>query len=181
MPDFQIIQTLPQATIIHHIDKHGVLWGTNWRMIIRKPNGRWESVARFPFTFPRDLFGFLRPSARAFRADKCNLYQNRLGHLLGIRAGWVYRIESGKVIRLFQINGDCALHGSICEDPDGNMFFGEYFMNPERRPVRVWRVNADLQSWQLAANMEGIRHVHGVYPDPFHQGAFWVTVVDYSG
>ena len=181
MAKFQIIQPLPQATIIHHIDKDGVLWGTNWRMIIRKPNGRFEYVARFPFAFPRDLFGFLRPSARAFRADKCNLYRNRLGRLLGIRAGWVYRIEGGKITRLFQINGDCALHGSICEDPEGNMFFGEYFMNPERRPVRVWRVNADLQSWQLAANLEGVRHVHGIYPDPYHQDAFWVTVGDYAG
>ena len=137
MADFLIIQKLPQATIIHHIDEEDVLWGTNWRKVIRKSNWRWESVARFPFAFPRDLFGFLRPTARAFRADKCNLYRNRLGHLLGIRAGWVYRIERGKVVRLFPINGDCALHGSICEGRDGNIFFGEYFMNPERRPVRI--------------------------------------------
>jgi hypothetical protein len=181
MADFKIIERIPQATIIHHVNTDRVLWGTNWRMIFRKPNGRWEFFARFPFAFPRDLFGFFRLSARVFRADKCNLYLNRYGNLLGIRAGWVYRIEKGLAIRLFKINGDCVLHGSLCEDEEGNIYFGEYFMNPERKPVRIWRVKNDLNSWQLAANLEGIRHVHGVYPDPYVQNVFWVTVGDFSG
>ena len=181
MANFEIIEHLPQATIIHHVNTNGVLWGTNWRMIIRKPNGRWEFFARFPFAFPRDLFGIFRPTARAFRADKCNLYLNKNGNLLGIRAGWVYRIEKGLAVRLFKINGDSVLHGSICEDADGNIYFGEYFMNSERQPVRIWRVNADLNSWQLAANLEGVRHVHGIDPDPFQSGVFWVTVGDFAG
>lgn len=181
MANFKIVERIPQATIIHHVSTDGVLWGTNWRMVMRKPNGRWEFFARFPFAFPRDLFGFFRPTARAFRSDKCNLFRNSHGLLLGIRAGWVYRIEKGLATRLFKINGDCALHSSICEDKDGNLYFGEYFMNPERRPVRIWRVNSDLNSWQLAANLKGIRHVHGVYPDPYERNAFWVTVGDFAG
>jgi len=181
MADFEIIDRIPQASIIHHVNTDGVLWGTNWRVVMRKPNGRWEFFTRFPFAFPRDLFGFFRLSARVFRSDKSNLFQNRHGNLLGIRAGWVYRIEKGLAVRLFKINGDCALHGSICEDAEGNIYFGEYFMNPERKPVRIWRINKDLNTWQLAANLEGIRHVHGVYPDPYDQKAFWVTVGDFKG
>ncbi len=181
MADFDVIQRIPQATIIHHIDPDGSLWSTHRRAIIHGKESKWESVAKFPFAFPRDLFGFFRPTARAFRSDKCNIFRNRQGKLLGIRAGWVYRIENRHAIRLFRINGDCVLHGSLCEDAEGNIYFGEYFMNPERRPVRIWRVNHDLTSWQMAASLEDTRHVHGVYPDPYHEGNFWVTVGDYAG
>jgi hypothetical protein len=181
MADFEIIERIPQATIIHHVDTDGSLWVTHRRKVIRSSDEGWSRISQFPFSFPRDLFGFFRPTARAFRSDKCNLYRNSQGMLLGIRAGWVFRIVEGRISRLFPINGDCVLHGSLCEDAEGNIYFGEYFMNPERRPVRIWRVNKDLNSWQLSANLEGIRHVHGVYPDPFVKSVFWVTVGDFKG
>lgn len=181
MAKFEIIRRIPQATIIHHVHQDGSVWATHRRSIIRLINGRRERMGRFPFSFPRDLFGFLRLTARVFRSDKCNLYRNRRGNLMGIRAGYAYRIQDSQVVKLFRINGDCVLHGSICEDAQGNFYFGEYFMNPERRPVRIWRVNHDLTSWRLAASLENIRHVHGVYPDPYHNHTFWVTVGDYAG
>ena len=181
MADFEIIERIPQATIIHHVEPDGSLWVTHRRKIIQRSEHGWNEISRFPFSFPRDLFGFFRPAARVFRSDKCNLYRNSQGMLLGIRAGWVFRIVEESASRLFPINGDCVLHGSLCEDAEGNIYFGEYFMNPERKPVRIWRVNKDLNSWQLAANLEGIRHVHGVYPDPYVQSTFWVTVGDFAG
>jgi hypothetical protein len=54
-------------------------------------------------------------------------------------------------------------------------------MNPDRKPVRIWRVSKDLDTWQLAADLEGVRHVHGVYLDPYEQNTFWVTVGDFAG
>ena len=179
---FEIVEKYPRVTIIHQRCADGSLWATAKRSILHMENGHWQRVAEFPRSYPRDLFGFSRPTARAMRADKCNLYANRQGNLLGIRGGSVYAIEQRHEVKhLFDIQGDCVLHRSISEDGAGNVYFGEYFMNPERRPVCIWRVAPDLRSWEVAAELPGIRHVHGIYPDPYSPATFWATVGDFAG
>ena len=103
---------------------------------------------------------------------------------MGIRGGVVYALEQYKPARqLFSIQGDCVLHRSSCEDQQGWITFGEYFMNPQRTPVRIWRVSPDLDQWEIAHefNVNTVRHVHGVYRDPFEKDSYWVTVGDYEG
>lgn len=179
--DFKITEMIPKATIIHHIDSDGGVWASTGRRIIFRKEDDWQTIGSFPFSYPRDLFSFSRPTARAMRSDKCNLFVNRIGRTLGIRAGWVYAIEETKVSPLFTIQGDCTLHGSITEDTEGNIFFGEYFMNPSRRPVRIWRISADLARWEVAHEFSAVRHVHGIYSDPHNDHDFWITVGDFAG
>lgn len=181
----EAIERIPSVGILHHRGSDGSLWGTRGRSILYRAEGdRWRSVARFPFARPRDCFGFSRPTARAMRADKSNLYKNQAGYLLGIRAGQVYRLNApGKLEALFSIQGDSVLHGGICEDESGWTYFGEYFMNPARDPVVIWRLSPDMQAWEPAYRFEAgtIRHVHGVYRDPYDKGALWVPAGDYDG
>jgi len=179
--DFKITEMIPNATIIHHIDGDGNVWATSGRRIFFRKEGDWQKIVSFPFAYPRDLFAFSRPTARAMRSDKCNLFVNRMGRKLGIRAGWVYAIEDESISPLFSIQGDSVLHGSITEDPEGNIFFGEYFMNRDRRPVRIWQISTDLARWEVAHEFGAIRHVHGVYRDPYDDHVFWVTVGDFAG
>jgi len=179
--EFKITEKIPNATIIHHIDGSGGVWASSGRKIIFRKERDWQKIASFPFSCPRDFFSFSRPTARAMRSDKCNIFVNRFGRILGIRAGWVYAINETSISRLFSIQGDCVLHGSITEDQDGNIYFGEYFMNPERRAVRIWKMSADLSNWEVAHEFGAIRHVHGVYCDPYHDQIFWVTVGDFAG
>ena len=171
-------------TIAHHLDKDGTLWGTSGRKIYRKARqGKWEMIAQFPFATPRDYFGFPRLAARAARADKCNIYVNQHGFILGIRASRVYQILPGEAPRyLFSIQGDSVLHGSICEDDEGNFLFGEYFMNPDRKPVHLWKVSSDLSKWELAYTFPAgsIRHIHGIYRDPFNPGSYWAASGDFE-
>ena len=181
MKTFEIVEKIPKATIIHHIDGDGKVWATRGRRVFYRNNQKWYLFAVFPFSSPRDFFAFSRPTARAMRSDKCNLYVNKSGNILGIRGGWAFSVERGRVNLLFRIQGDCVLHGSICEDAKGNFYFGEYFMNPERKNVRIWRVASNLSSWQAAYELENTRHVHGIYRDSFDENNFWVTVGDFQG
>ncbi|MGD2161829.1 MAG: hypothetical protein PVI81_07725 [Anaerolineales bacterium] len=179
------VEKIPPVGILHHREQGGAFWGTHGRWILHGvPGGNWNKIARFPFASPRDYFGFSRPTARAMRADKSNLYLNRAGKLLGIRAGQVYRLKSlGQLERLFHIQGDSVLHGGITEDLEGWTYFGEYFMNPSRVEVVIWRLAPDLKTWEPAHRFKAgtIRHVHGVYIDPYDPEALWVPVGDYEG
>ena len=84
---------------------------------------------------------------------------------------------------MFRIQGDCVLHGGICDDVEGWSYLGEYFRNPERGPVRIWRMSPDHNLHEVAHEFAAgsIRHVHGIYRDPFEDSALWVTVGDYAG
>jgi hypothetical protein len=179
------IQYHPTITILHHIDGDGQLWATRGRIILKgDPGNGWQPVAKFPCAFPRDLFGFSRPTARAMRADKANLFVNRAGATLGIRAGTAYLVGAADGMRpLFSIQGDSVLHGGICEDLEGWTYFGEYFMNPSREAVTIFRLNPTLEKWEAAHTFAAgeIRHVHGVYRDPFDDQALWVTSGDAAG
>ncbi|HAF62665.1 MAG TPA: hypothetical protein DCK95_10120 [Anaerolineaceae bacterium] len=180
----RILERYPKMTILHHVDEDQRLWGTSGREIWVRSGQSWKYCAKFPFHSPRDIFGFSRATTRAFRADKCNIYGNRFGKILGIRAGTVYQLEDSCIPKpLFTINGDCVLHGSLCEDRQGNIYFGEYFMNSARQAVRIWRVAPRMDHWEIAYAFPaaGIRHVHGIYRDPYEEETFWVTVGDFSG
>jgi hypothetical protein len=179
------IQYQPQITILHHIDAAGLLWATRGRTILKgNPKQGWERVAHFPRAYPRDLFAFSRPTARAMRADKANLFVNSVGAALGIRAGVAYIVRpTAGVESLFPIRGDSVLHGGICEDHEGWTYFGEYFMNPAREEVRIYRLGPTLENWEIAHTFAAgqVRHVHGVYRDPFDAHALWVTCGDAAG
>ena len=174
----------PSLTLAQHVCPDGALWATSGRKILKGNELRgWEGVAEFPSRFPRDFFGWPRLVQRAARADKCNVFENSAGFTLGIRGGTAYRVENGEVHQLGDIQGDSVLHGGICEDTDGCVYFGEYFMNPERVPVRIWRTDPDIGSVSVAYEFKpgSIRHIHGVYRDPCDSGALWVTTGDFAG
>jgi hypothetical protein len=183
-PRAVIVERMPGIPLLHHLEPDGTLWATSRRRILCRKGGNWREAGRFPLALPRDLFGFSRPTQRALRVDKANLYVNRLGVILGIRANCVYRIlPGGNLQPLFRIQGDSVLHGGIAEDSDGWIYFGEYFMNPGRGPVHVWRVSPDLSHWEQAHTFPAgsIRHVHGVYRDPYDSAALWLTTGDKPG
>ena len=183
--NFQITQRYPRVNIIHQRAANGTLWATSGRqVVISQDQHHWLPFAGFPFSSPRDFFAFSRPTSRAARSDKCNLFVNSQGRLIGIRAGVVYSLEEGMPARpLFTIQGDCVLHRSSCEDERGWTYFGEYFMNSSRLPVRIWRVSPGLDRWEIAHEFPSgqVRHVHGVYHDHLEENAFWVTVGDFAG
>jgi len=181
---FQILENYPKITIIHQRMADGTLWATSGRHVVFSQGSGWKPYASFPFCAPRDFFAFSRPTSRAARADKCNLMVNSFGRLIGIRGGRVYSLQEGKTAQpLFAIQGDCGLHRSWCEDSQGWVYFGEYFMNPHRQPVRIWRISPDVNRWEVAHEFppSRVRHVHGVYLDPFEPETFWVTVGDLEG
>jgi hypothetical protein len=182
--NFQILERYPRITIMHHLTQNGTIWATIGRNVVYKKDNEWQCYSKFPKCLPRDLFGFSRPSARAVRSDKCNVYMNSFDKVMGIRGGRVYVLDQNKQAHmLFSIQGDCVLHRSLCEDEEGWTYFGEYFMNPNRLPVRIWRVSPELNSWEPAYEFGSgeIRHIHGIYRDPFERGVLWISVGDFSG
>ncbi len=62
--------------------------------------------------------------------------------------------------------------------PAATIYYGEYRPNPERSPVHVWRSDDNAATFHPAWTFPDVRHVHGVFPDPFDPAAIWVTTGD---
>lgn len=58
------------------------------------------------------------------------------------------------------------------------LYYGEYRPNRERSPVHIWRSRDCGRSFEAAWTFTGVRHVHGVFHDPFMPHTFWVTTGD---
>lgn len=172
-----------RLSLVQHADERGV-WATAGRRILFKGHGhgRWQRLATFPRSWPTDLAAPLRPLRRVLRADKCNVYPTRNGRLLGIRGGQVYRIDGEVFTPLFRLQGDCVMSRSIAETAEGELYLGDYFMNPDRRPARIHRVSPGLDRHEVACELTSprVRHVHAVHVDPCVPGRLWVTTGDFE-
>jgi hypothetical protein len=132
-----------------------------------------------------DLAGVTRLTRRLLRLEKCNIRPTRTGQLLGIRGRRVWNLGTAKEIAprpLFEIQGDCIMHRAMAEDADGNIYFGEYFMNPDRVPAKIWRIDPELENWSAVHEFDQprIRHVHAVHSDPYQAGRLWITMGDFQ-
>lgn len=121
------------------------------------------------------------------------LVASRLGRRLG-RVGFHHFLKTGDdaglaiahkhVFRL--ISGDpelkrtAVLNGSrplaFCRH-DNAVYYGEYCSNPQRTQVHIWMSGLDGHAWQPVWRFNGVRHVHGVFFDPYTP-AVWVTTGD---
>jgi hypothetical protein len=183
-PRLKLLEKLPRVTILQHVEPDGTAWGTSNRAIVRVRDGRGEVLGRLPASYPGDLLGWSRLAARALRTDRSNLYVNRHRRVIVIRNGRVWRIDDSPFTlhELGAIQGDSFLNGGICEDAAGNVYFGEYFRNPQRESVRVWRVNPAATGMEVAHEFPAgsIRHVHGVFWDPHETNRLWIATGDYE-
>lgn len=64
---------------------------------------------------------------------------------------------------------------ALCVTPLG-LYYGEYRNNEERRPIRLL-FSEDGLKWTVVRELQGVRHIHGVYHDPYTD-CLWLTTGD---
>lgn len=142
-------------------------------------NEKHASLGRIPDWkyAPLSHFRLLR---RFFRAEITGLYELSNGDLLAIAKKGLFKRVKGaeKWTKCFTIpRGSKPLN--ICILPNGHLFFGEYFMNMEKRSVRVFRSDDNAVTWNVAYTFPNgnINHIHGVFFDKF-TGRMWCLTGD---
>jgi len=136
--------------------------GVNWHLWARLPvNWFVRLVMRVPI-FAR-LFR-LGVHHLTFLGDMAVAIVNRESFL----------IQRNRVVSLGLLVGSRPL--VLCATDDA-VYYGEYRTNTERSAVHIWTLNFSTIQWEPVWSFEGVRHVHGVFFDPFTQ-AIWVTTGD---
>ena len=62
---------------------------------------------------------------------------------------------------------------------DSTVYIGEYFQNPDKKEVKIFRSTNQLRSWEVAHlyQPDQIRHVHAILNDPYSD-RLWVCTGD---
>jgi len=82
--------------------------------------------------------------------------------------------ENAKEVNESPIVGSKPL--SVCCS-DGKLYYGEYCSNRERKEIRIFCSENSGIDWEVAWEFSSVRHVHGVFVDPY-DNSIWVTTGD---
>jgi hypothetical protein len=144
--------------------------GRKLQRIAQMPMSRAEQVVEVVPVFQRLLRGGIKNVLSLDDKSVLVVDHGRM-HRLGIH---------DRSIRLVHElpRGRRPLTYAFSKDGKGVIYYGEYWSNPAREAVRVWR-SEDGNCWEIAYTFppSAIRHVHAVQYDPF-TNYLWIATGD---
>jgi hypothetical protein len=141
---------------------------------------RCEPLAHYTPPSWRRLTSQLRPAARLVRDGFHTLVALPSGHLVAAVAGAIVTLgPGGKELRVTHAIQRGTRPLSIAATPDGRVFWGEYFDNPERAEVHIYASGDSGSTWRIAHTFpaRSVRHVHNIVYDPWSD-ALWILTGD---
>jgi hypothetical protein len=135
-------------------------------------------LAALPMPWWQAAAASLRPIQRLLRLMFYNLVPVKNGTFLVSFGKRVAVIENGEFHAVSGIRRACRILRGACADADdGGLFFGEYVNNPARDEIFIYRLDALARRSEVAYAFppRSIRHVHGVYRDPYTSELWCLT------
>ncbi len=146
-----------------------------------------------PKTHNAEIFGKLNDPKSAlaskFRLAR-RLLRAEVTHLYHFREDW-YCIARKAIFKLNKITKTfevCRIisRGSrpmnLCQSESGAIFYGEYFFNPQKKAVNVYKSIDCGKTWEVAYTFKDgeINHIHGIFNDPTNK-TLWIVTGDTDG
>ena len=130
---------------------------------------------------PDRKYGFLAEfslTRRFFRAEITGLYELEDGSLIAIAKKGLFKFAPGtkQFVKCFSVpRGSKPLN--LCILPNGHIFFGEYFMNMEKKSVHVYCSVDNGETWNVVYTFEegNINHIHGLFYDKYTNRMWCLT------
>ena len=114
------------------------------------------------------------------------LFRRGIHHIITIDSDIILIIANSRVYRYnmksFELTeSHLTFPGSrpltISKDVYGNVYLGEYYSNPRRNPVNIYRSSDGGKGWDKINEIREIRHIHGIFYDNY-SNLYWVTTGD---
>jgi len=163
--------------MIHHISEDHTIWGVRGYHVYKSPDGvRFKRAFKVPCGNLISWLGnfrFIRALTRY--SELCEVFPLRSGTILAFSGGYIWRSTDGghffrrvHELRHFGIGVGCGvmLQG-MPEDKEGVLYYEEYFRNPGRGPVFVYRSMDDGKNWEVVHRFKpgNIQHIHSLQFD----------------
>lgn len=175
------VRKISKSEIVHYQSDDGLITSKFNKINVKYKN--FNCNIKLSSGFVDNVFGLFRLSRRALRLDKCNVFVSE-NFLIIIRKYKVYsyNLNTNELKHTLTLkNCRNILHQSLCANKQGELFFGEYGNNGERKPVNVYKSSDNGQSWNIIYQFKSkeIKHVHGCYYDPY-EDKIWTLTGDFE-
>lgn len=121
--------------------------------------------------------------ARLFRAEITNLIILQNGsRIITAKKGIFVASFDQKIYRKTFIVPRGSRPMGLCLDGSGSIYFGEYFSNPERDKVHIFKSVDSGLTWVICYTFpkKSIRHIHGIFYDRY-EDMIWFSTGDLDG
>ena len=161
-----------RGKVIHVCDDKIVITKGFW---IQCENGCYRILDRKYYLLSR--FALTR---RLLRAEITGLYSLNNGDKIAVAKKGLFLCKKGNNTYekcLTTPRGSKPLN--LCFAPSGNIYFGEYFQNMEKKAVNIYCSKDNAQTWHVAYTFEAgnINHIHGLFYDQY-TNRIWVATGD---
>jgi hypothetical protein len=161
------------------------MWATSGYQVYRSPDKgvSWKVLGKISVPPTRKALCSCPPLARLLRLGIYNLLVLKSGNILASTSGLFHYSEDGG--RTFYAThrmrvGRKPLHRGICEDKHGNVYYGEYYINPKRNEkINIYKSIDGGKSFQVVHTFPAgtICHIHFVQYDPYTD-RLWIGAGD---
>jgi hypothetical protein len=140
----------------------------------------WQPLARHVPHWWRSLSASCRPTFRLFRDGFHALATLSSGHIVAAVPGAIITLAPGEdefKVSHRVLRGTRPLH--IATTPSDQVFWGEYFDNPDRHEVHIYASADRGSTWEVAYTFPrgAVRHVHNIVFDEW-ANCLWVLTGD---
>lgn len=187
--NFYEILGVAKQLVIQDITKEGI-WATRgYDIYFMEMNSRFfKKIGRIPIPLGISTLGY-------FRIIRNILGKNEIVELRSLPSGNIFAFAGSFIflssnhgknfLRIYEINrfglqtGRGVMPQGIAIDKEENIFWGEYWRNPELDEINLWMSSDQGQSWNIAHTFKKgeIRHIHSVQHDQYSDW-IWVTAGD---
>jgi hypothetical protein len=144
----------------------------------RSLQGPFTRLGAYPGALWQRGIRHLRPLQRLLRHMYYNVLRLPGGVVFLTFARSIGVCAEGRIHPLGGMARPCRILRAGCAvDRHGEVYFGEYVLNPDRLPVHIYRYTPGNRHVDVVYTFPGraIRHVHGVYRDPYTDALWCVT------
>ena len=160
-----------------YVDGHEIWLAVNQKLLKSNDAGStWELRAVLPLRGFREQLTLSRLGRRLTRSGYHHFIKTGADSGVIIAHQHVFQLREGDraLHRVASLNGSRPL--SVCLSGD-RIYYGEYRQNSERSQTHIWASDLEGRYWQPVWCFNNIRHVHGIFYDPY-TSYIWVTTGD---
>lgn len=140
---------------------------------------KWQYFSRL-LDFKYSLLSLFSFTKRLFRAEITHLYKFKNDTWMCIAKKGIFKLDirTQKFKKYFLIKrGSRPMN--LCQDNNGVVYFGDYYYNPGKNPMNIYKSIDNGESWTISYTFPKgtINHIHGIFNDPY-SNKIWVTTGD---
>ncbi len=165
---------------VHYV-QGSIIWASkDYSLYKSKDLGNtWKKQGTIKVSFWKKILNKIRILKRLFRLGILNVLVLSQEEIIITTRNYLYKKKGKKIKKVHKFKYRNPLQQGITKDSQGNIYYGEYWTNPKRKKVTIYKSTDQGKSWKEFYSFppKEIRHIHFIKYDTY-SGLLWIGTGD---